>query len=93
MSKEDEPEKTPYRPRETTLMAKLDALCREAEDAMALVQDDGRITGYAEKIEIVRKLGRMRSLIRDAETALAPSGSYSIVLGEEKVDDPSGRGE
>lgn len=91
MTKDEDAERTPYRPRESALLAKLDTLCREAEDMMALVQDDGRISGPAEKAEILRKLHRVKALAREAEQLLSPSGAYSIVLGEERVDDISGR--
>lgn len=88
---EDEDEKTPFRPREAVLMAKLDTACRLSEQAMALVQDDSMVSSAKEKNEILRLLHQIKVAVRDAEQILAPSGSYSIVLGDDRVRDGSGR--
>lgn len=74
-------------------MSKLDTICRLSEAAMGLVQDDSRISSPKEKGEILKILHQIKTSVRDAEQALAPSGAYSVILGEERVKDGSGRGE
>lgn len=60
------------RPVEAKVMALLEQVIVEAEQAQALVQDDSRVTGESDRRGILDHLMKIRSLVMDVERALGP---------------------
>jgi hypothetical protein len=60
------------RPVETTVMALLEQVIVEAEKAQHLIQDDGRVTGEADRRSILDHVLKIRSLMMDVERVLGP---------------------
>lgn len=67
------------RPREAALMNHLSCVHADAEAAMALIQDDSRVTGASDVRAIAALLRRMKSRILEAEALVGASGSYARV--------------
>lgn len=67
------------RPREMALMNHLSCVHADAETAMGLIQDDGRITGSADIRGIAALLRRMKTRIMECEALVGASGSYARV--------------
>jgi len=66
------------RPREAALMNHLSSICMDAESAMALIQDDGRVD-TRDMRTIAAMLRRIRSRVVEAEGLVGASGSYAMI--------------
>jgi hypothetical protein len=73
---------TPYRPRESLVLVKLDQIHRESEESMKYIQNDGVISPL-EKIEMLKSVSKIKALSREIEEILAPSGTYSFIKNSE----------
>lgn len=69
---------TPTRTKETVTMAGLDTIWREAEHAMACMQEDGRLDPGDVRI-ILHALNVIEDKIAEIRKVIRPSGTYAIV--------------
>lgn len=88
MGPEDQPDSTPKRPREVALVAALDAIWREAEIALAQLQDDSKMSGPLDKARILRAAYHIEMRVKEIRELLRASGTYSSVDPHE--DDSEG---
>jgi hypothetical protein len=73
----DGPVSTPPLPKEALMLAALDTIWRKAEEALAKIQDDSRMSGPHDKTVILQHLYVIDVKVKEIRELLASSGTYS----------------
>jgi hypothetical protein len=76
---------TPALPMEAALMAALDTIWQQTEKALGYIQDDGRMSGPADKREILRCMHVIEVQVSAIRSVLHGFGEHSSV-GESDSD-------